>query len=49
MGSDGLFDNIFVTEILQIINDNVKNIHDFSKISEKLANLAISRGKDTKF
>jgi len=48
MGSDGLFDNLFNTEILNIINNNFNEAHDFREISDNLAKLAVERGNNHK-
>lgn len=49
MGSDGLFDNVFVTEIMNLINQNKESDEKLFSVALLLAELAISRGKDTKF
>lgn len=49
MGSDGLFDNVYVSEILDMINENHMKETELFGLKEKLARLAIERGKDTSF
>ncbi len=49
MGSDGLFDNVYVSEILDMINESHRNETELFGLKEKLARLAIERGKDTSF
>ena len=49
MGSDGLFDNVYVAEILDMVNQVHTIEEELFALREKLAKLAIERGKDMGF
>lgn len=49
VGSDGLFDNVFVTEIMNLINLNKESDEKLFTVPQTLADMAIARGKDIKF
>lgn len=49
LATDGLFDNVFVNEITDLINANKDSDAKLFGMSQKLAELAIARGKDNKF
>ncbi len=49
VGSDGLFDNVYVAEILSMINEVWEKEEELFALREKLARLAIERGKDMGF
>lgn len=49
VGTDGLFDNVFVTEIMNLVNMNKENDEKLFIVPETLAQIAITRGNDTKF
>jgi protein phosphatase PTC7 len=49
VGTDGLFDNVFVTEIMNLVNMNKENDEKLFTVPETLAQIAITRGDDTQF
>ena len=49
VGSDGLFDNVFVSEIINLINMNKESEEKLFTVPQILADMAINRGKDIKF
>jgi serine/threonine protein phosphatase PrpC len=49
VGTDGLFDNVFATEIMNLVNMNKENDEKLFTVPETLAQIAITRGDDTQF
>jgi hypothetical protein len=49
VASDGLFDNVFVTEIINMINMNKDSDEKLFTLPQTLAEMAIARWKDRTF